>query len=85
MKYKATLLNISSALLLIWGNYTYWTTGYKGDTEGWGMLALMTLSGAGLFGLLIDFVLQKLISNYWLITGIELLIISTVLIYSLLS
>ncbi|MFN8775925.1 MAG: hypothetical protein ACK5XV_04090 [Flavobacteriales bacterium] len=82
MKHRITILNITSAIFIIWSNYTYWTSGYNGDAEGWGMLAILVITGAGLLGILIDFGLQKYVKHYWKINGIELVIIAGIWIFN---
>ncbi|WP_299534568.1 hypothetical protein [Ulvibacterium sp.] len=68
MKYRPTILNIASLGLMVWSHYTYWTS-KSTDVEGWGMLALIVLTGAGILGLVIDAIIQRF-SNNWLLTNV---------------
>ncbi|ALM08248.1 hypothetical protein SB49_10875 [Sediminicola sp. YIK13] len=43
--------------------------------EGWGVVGMIGLISLGLAGLILDFVLTKLIKNKWLLNLIELLVL----------
>ena len=83
MNYRPTILNITSILLIVIDNYTYWTSYSKGDIYEYGFIALMLSLVIGLLGLLVDLVLQKKIRNYWIFNGVELvlIILFTILYY----
>jgi hypothetical protein len=70
LKFKPTILNIASILLIIIDNYIYWTSYLKGEIYEYGFIALILSFIVGFLGLLIDFVLQKVFKNYWIINGI---------------
>lgn len=76
MKYRPTLLNIAAVSLIVIDNYTYWSDYFKGKTFEFGFVALMLTFAVGFFGLLIDFLLQKLLRNYWIINLIGLVLIA---------
>ncbi len=85
MKYRPTVLNIFSVILIIWINYDFWTDNPAADVEGWGKLALLTFTGAGILGLLIDLGLQSFLKNYKLVNAIEFFIVGSLLIYTWLN
>ncbi|MCX2719080.1 hypothetical protein [Lentiprolixibacter aurantiacus] len=76
MHYRPTILNIASFLLIVVDNYTYWTSYFKGERYEYGFVALVISVLTGLFGLLIDLVLQKKVKNFWVINGIGLLLVT---------
>jgi hypothetical protein len=45
------------------------------DSEGWGVVGMVILSGAGFFGLIVDFILRFIIRNKILFNAIEIIII----------
>lgn len=75
MKYRPTLLNIASILLIVIDNYLYWSSYLKGEIFDYGFIALLLSIIIGLSGLLVDFALQKTVKNYWIINGIELFLL----------
>ncbi len=75
MRYRPTVLNTASALLIIVDNYTYWSSYFRGERYEYGFVALAVSIATGLFGILIDFVLQKKVKNSWVINGIGLVLV----------
>lgn len=74
-RYKPTILNIASTLLIICNLVI-------GDWDSWGGVSKITLIGVGILGLLVDLGIQKLIKRYLHITLIELLILVVVYFFN---
>lgn len=72
-----SILNLSALLFLVRGYHTYWTTGRQNDTEGWGKLAVLVLTGFSGAMIALDTILQvRLVgswSDFWLLNGLEAL------------
>jgi len=76
MTYRPTLLNISTAVFLIWVLiYTIWNYKTLLVGEGWGVIAMFGLAGIGIIAALADLLLQKLIKNRIVINVIGAIIV----------
>ena len=75
MKYKPTILNTASALLILTDNYKYWTDYAKGEIYEYGGVALVLSMLVAVAGLLADLALQRYIRNRWVVNGIGLLLV----------
>ncbi len=75
MKYKPTLLNIAAIVLLITDNYIHWSAYAAGEVAEYGLIGLVLSLLLVIFGLLIDFILQRSLKNHWHINGIELVLL----------
>ncbi len=64
MNYRPTILNISTTLFLC-GILIYTILNYEtlSKDEGWGIIAMLALTGIALIAGLIDLILQKFIKN----------------------
>ena len=64
MKFKPSILNIAAVLFLtgIIIN-TIFNYGQLSEGEGWGIVAMVGLFGLGIFLLIIDFIIQRFITN----------------------
>ncbi len=73
---KLTILS-SFSILFLAGCLIYSIINWKvlSHAEGWGVVAIFGLISIGLAGLLVDFVLRKLIKNKWILNVIELIIV----------
>lgn len=82
MTYKPTILNIASVGFFLYEVYGFLTSGLSGEAWDYSVIALFLSFVIALVGLGIDFILQRLFKNYWLINGIGILfILGTVFIY----
>ncbi len=75
MKYRPTVLNIASAIVILYFAIGAIIEETKPDAQGWGFLLIIIFVVPGIIGLVIDGVLQKYIKSYWVINGIELAIV----------
>ncbi len=76
MNYRVTILNISAASfltgILI---YTIWNYKILSAEEGWGIVAMVGLTGIGIIAGLTDLILQQFIKNRTLINVIGFVIV----------
>lgn len=80
MKYRPTVLNVTSIIVILYFGIAAIVQETKPDAGGWGFLFILVFVVPGFVGLLIDLVLQKLVKNYWIINGIELAVVIAFLI-----
>ncbi len=73
---KFTILN-SFSVLFIAGCLIYAAINWRvlSHEEGWGVVGMVGLISFGILGLLVDYVLRKLIRNKWILNVIELIIV----------
>lgn len=74
-KYRPTILNLASGLLIGIDTYIYWSSYLRGEIYEYGTVALFLSFLMGGMGLVIDLVLQKSIKSYWLVNGIGLVLV----------
>jgi hypothetical protein len=76
MNYRVTILNISAAVflagILI---YTIWNYKILSAEEGWGIVAMVGLTGIGIMAGLTDLILQQFVKNRTLMNVIGLIIV----------
>lgn len=75
MKYRPTILNVVSAITILYFGIGAIIEETKYDAEGWGYLLIIIFVIPGIIGLVIDRILQQYIKNYWIINGAELIVI----------
>lgn len=75
MKYRLTILNIASVALILIDSYIYISSYLRGEIYEYGFVALALTFIIGFTGLFIDFFLQKTFRNYWIINGIEVIVL----------
>ena len=73
---KFTILNCCGVLFIV-GCLFYTGINWRilSHEEGWGVVGLVGLISCGIAGLIIDYVLRKLIKNKWILNIIELIIV----------
>ena len=71
-KYRLTIGNISSAIIMCIAIYFIINPG----PEGWGLLAGILLIFLCIILILVDVLFQRLIENYWIISLIELILLT---------
>lgn len=72
IKYRPTPLNITCALLILAGVYSAVFSG----PMGFGLIITLYSVPAGLFGLWMDYLIQKFNEKYWHILLIELVMVA---------
>ena len=73
---KFTILSCCSILFIV-GCLFYTGINWRilSQAEGWGVVGMVGLISFGIAGLIIDYVLRKLIKNKWILNIIELIIV----------
>ncbi len=75
MRYRPTILNISSVIFLTWIMvYTYRNSDRLTEGAGWGFIYMVGLAGIGLVAWLVDLLLQIFLKSQVLINIIGLII-----------
>ena len=75
-KYRPTIGNVSALIITCFAIYFIFNPGI----EGWGLLAGISLIFLCLIIVLIDFLLQKFIKNYWAISIVEAVLLTAILV-----
>ena len=77
-KYRPTIGNISAAIIVCFAIYFIINPG----PEGWGLLAGISLIFLCLIIILVDVIFQRFIKNYWIISLIELILLTGIFVFS---
>jgi hypothetical protein len=77
-KYRPTIGNISAAIIVCFAIYFMINSG----TEGWGLLAGISLIILCIIIMLVDLYFQRFIKNYWIISLIELILLTGIFVFS---
>ncbi|MDN3676336.1 hypothetical protein QWY90_03310 [Flavobacterium paronense] len=80
-KYRPTIGNISAAIIVCVAIYSMINPG----PEGWGFLAGIYLIFLCIIIMLVDLVFQRFIKNYWIISLIELMLLTGIFVLSRLT